>query len=611
MELSRQSISKKLSGTLWLVSESSIYIRKAEELKGNPEQWAAYESQGHCVVLAGPGSGKTKTLTLKLAKLLSEEVEEPRGIACITYNTECARELETRLLALGVEAGRRVFIGTVHSFSLTQIIMPYAKVAGLGLPDDFSVATKAQRRLALERAHNEVIDAPGNPQKWEFSMSGYRKLFLDRSDERWATQDPQLARLVEAYERELRGLGCIDFDDMPLLAVTALRENAWIQKALFAKFPVLAVDEYQDLGSALHRMVMGLCFTSGMRLFAVGDADQSIYGFTGAKPELLRKLSERGDVECVSLRMNYRSATRIVEASAWALGEERDYQATDDAEEGTVYFHPLSGRVEAQAEYVFETLLPQIRARNPNAKLGDIAVLYSAYWVGDILASEAAKHDISVVRTDRNALYPRGNKLLRWLELCAQWCCGGWKTGEPRFTRIANDARVMFFEILDQDENFVEFQRNLFQILWSVRNSELNLLIWLDTLQGQLLEGLIQNMISLTEEWDEFLEFALRLEGDGNLSEMLLGQFAGQGHGNNALNLSTLHSSKGREFRNVILFGIDEGAVPRRNASDREIVESRRLFYVGFTRAELEIHLICSEQKPSRFVVDLYKRINN
>jgi superfamily I DNA/RNA helicase len=116
------------------------------------------------VVLAGPGSGKTKTLTVKLARLLSEDIQEPRGAACITYNNECARELEARLAALGIEPGGRLFVGTVHSFSLTQIILPYAKVARLGLPDDFCVATRAERALALERAFERTIGGPENPQ---------------------------------------------------------------------------------------------------------------------------------------------------------------------------------------------------------------------------------------------------------------------------------------------------------------------------------------------------------------------------------------------------------------------------------------------------------------
>jgi len=86
-----------------------------------------------------------------------------------------------------------------------------------------------------------------------------------------------------------------------LLAVRALRHNPWLQQALLAKYPVLVVDEYQDLGVALHRLVMGLCIRAGMRLFAVGDVDQSIYGFTGARPDLLRRLSEREDVgDCAS-----------------------------------------------------------------------------------------------------------------------------------------------------------------------------------------------------------------------------------------------------------------------------------------------------------------------
>ena len=95
---------------------SPAYRSAVEELRDNPGQWQAYNANGHCVVLAGPGSGKTKTLTVKIAKLLIETIREPRGLACITYNAECARELVTRLERLGVYASGHVFIGTVHSF---------------------------------------------------------------------------------------------------------------------------------------------------------------------------------------------------------------------------------------------------------------------------------------------------------------------------------------------------------------------------------------------------------------------------------------------------------------------------------------------------------------
>jgi superfamily I DNA/RNA helicase len=247
--------------------------------------------------------------------MLSEDIEEPRGAACITYNNECARELETRLDGLGVEAGRRVFIGTVHSFSLTQIVMPYAKSASLGLPDGFRVATQYEQRGALEQAFGKTIGGPENPQNWSFRMGRYRRSILNRESREWRTSDPELARLVEAYEAELRAGGLIDFDDMPLLAVRALRQHTWLQRAILAKFPVLVVDEYQDLGRALHRMVMGLCFSTGIRLFAVGDVDQSIYGFTGAHPELLEQISAREDVQTVRLQFNYRCGSRIVAAS--------------------------------------------------------------------------------------------------------------------------------------------------------------------------------------------------------------------------------------------------------------------------------------------------------
>jgi len=100
------------------------YVVAAEQLRNNPGQWAAYESDGDCAVLAGPGSGKTKTLTIKLARMLTEDVREPRGIACITYSNECARELVRKLDSLGVVESKRVFIGTMHGFCLKNVVLP-------------------------------------------------------------------------------------------------------------------------------------------------------------------------------------------------------------------------------------------------------------------------------------------------------------------------------------------------------------------------------------------------------------------------------------------------------------------------------------------------------
>lgn len=387
------------------MSDRRLYLNAAEELRPNPGQWAAYDSEGHCVVIAGPGSGKTKTLTTKLARVLSEDVQEPRGVACITYNNECARELEQRLDALGIEPSGRVFIGTVHSFSLTQIILPYAKVAGMGLPDDFQVATLQEQRGALERAYDRVIARGEDPHRfWRLRMDRYRRSHLDRDTAAFQEQDAKCAELVVAYEEELRRAGLIDFDDMPLLSVRALRENQWLQDAIKAKYPVLIVDEYQDLGSALHQMVMGLCFSTGIRLFAVGDVDQSIYGFTGANPVLLERLSQRGDVETVRLRLNYRCGSKIVTASQYALGEERDYEAPEGAEEGTVFFHPQNGNYDGQAGYVFDTLIPDAMARLPNLQLGEVAILYPAAWIGNAIANRAQERGYATIRADGNAI---------------------------------------------------------------------------------------------------------------------------------------------------------------------------------------------------------------
>jgi superfamily I DNA/RNA helicase len=592
------------------MSNSALYLRAAEDLQENREQWGAYNSTGHCAVLAGPGSGKTKVLTIKLARMLAEDVAEPRGIACITYNNECARELEQRLAALGVESRDRVFIGTVHSFALTQIILPYARTAQIDLPEPFRVATQTQQRSAFDRAFRTVIGGAGDPTYFRLPMDRYRRSFLDRESERWLNTDPQNARLVVAYEQELRRQGLIDFDDMPLLALAALRRHEWLRRAILAKYPILVVDEYQDLGRALHAMVIGLCFSTGIRLFAVGDVDQSIYGFTGAHPELLQSLAERPEVESFRLRLNYRCSLRIVAASEHALGEERGYVAADGAAEGDVVFHPMPGDYAAQADYLFADILADAFERIPDLTPGQIGILYPAAWIGDAVADAAGGHGFEIIRTDSNSLYPRGSSLMRWLESCALWCCHGWRSGTPRFTALVAEGSRIFAEALGSEGDRLEYQRRLMRVLWACRDSGADLEGWLLRVRDDVLADFAHRCRTVDEDWATLSNFVLRL-ADGDVPAMTLGLFSGIGHGQDRINLSTLHSAKGREFELAILFGIDQGRLPRNGAADHDIIESRRLFYVGFTRAKRETHIMYSRNSPSPFVRHLLERLQN
>lgn len=570
-------------------SVSSAYLAQAADLAGNPGQWAAYESQGHCVVLAGPGSGKTKTLVLKLARILAEDVRAPRGAACITYSQECARELTRRLEGLGLREAPNLFIGTVHGFCLRHLLTPYGRLAGLPIPFPLTVATQRVSDRLLRQSGNALF---GPSHRYNvIDLGRHRRSVLDRSSPAWRSEE-KLAAWAIAYEALLRNEGLIDYDDMVIFGQRLIAEHDWILPLVQAKFPVLAVDEYQDLGVALHRIVKRLAFDGGVRLFAVGDADQSIYGFMGADGGLLMELAARRDIERVQLQLNYRSGTRIVGASELALGEDRGYRANDPGRQASIAFVMRPGGLADQAAHAIAQIIPAALSAKPGRTLGDIAILYTDYRAGNVVAEAATAGGLEYIRVDTAAPY-RKVGLTSWVEDCAAWCAGGWRTGRPQLRGLI--YRYLAFRRAHLDEGGARREgQALTALLWSLRQDAQPAREFVAALRAGILDGLLAAETALADQKEQLDRMSAALAEGGALASLDIVSLGGRDGSPAHLNLLTLHSAKGCEYDVVIMIGLDLGSLPWNKATAEQLHESRHLFYVGLTRARDEVHMLYS-----------------
>ena len=568
---------------------STAYLAQARDLAHNPGQQAAYDSTGHCVVLAGPGSGKTKTLVLKLARIMAEDVRAPRGAACITYSQECTRELTRRLDRLGLREATNLFIGTVHGFCLRHLLMPYGRLANLPVLFPLTVATQRQSVQLMKRAGDRLFGI-GHPNK-SMDLGRHRRSILDRGTAAWRREE-ELAAWAEGYENELRRAGLVDFDDLVVFGQRLVSQHDWVLPLLQAKFPVLVVDEYQDLGVALHRIVKRIAFDGGVRLFAVGDPDQSIYGFTGADGALLHELIDREDVERVQLQLNYRSASPIIRASEMALGEERGYQSSAPDRQAVIEFVECEDGLESQAAFAVAEIIPAAISAKPGRSLGDIAILYRDYRAGDIVAEAVAAAELEFVRVDTAAPY-RKVVLTSWIEDCAAWCSGGWREGRPRLRGLLNRWLGFHRTRLSDEDARTQAQR-LTQLLWSLRYDDDLARDFVEALRTGILDALMAREPSLADQREQVDRLSSALSVGGPLADLDTESLGGRDGSPQHLNLLTLHSAKGCEYDVVIMVGLDLGSLPWRNERPAARRESRRLFYVGLTRARDEIHMLYS-----------------
>ena len=585
------------------------------------KQREAYLWDDNCIVQAGPGSGKTATLTLKIMRLLTENISPPRGLACVTFNNEAVREFRSRLSLLGLPRRPNIFLGTVHSFCLNCVIRPFAELFRPELPKPLRVGVQDIQVRCLQKA----MDRTGvrtSPREFRFGFDRYRRTHLDRGNSSWLESE-EYARTIEEYESIMRKAGYVDFDDLILIALSLIEKEAHVRRCIHARFPWLVIDEYQDLGYPLHRIILALLDSTPTRIFAVGDPDQSIYGFIGADPKYLNELANRKAVNPIKLELNYRCAQKIIDGSCVVLSPEapRNYKsARDDSDLGDVYFIHRQEGLADQAAFIAGKLIPELE--EGNYQLRDMAVLYLDKNDAKVIIDALKKGGIKYAG-ERDQRYLR-TPVTRWVEEMAQWCCGVRGKEGVSFSSVCefwiNLLRNAGQKVDETNELLV--RRDFFAVLSAGQDPLIKVERWLSKIEEAMaVKKLLGLNEEVPEEFEAYTSMSQAFSEGGALSDYRVEDLAGCGANANRLCLTTLHSSKGLQFDVIILPGLEEGRLPSWGAkSDDAIREARRTFYVGFTRARHLVYLIYSgwyenqygrvfKQGPSRFVDELMKTL--
>ena len=227
---------------------STSYLEKLRRLENDEYQKTAFESQNNTVVLAGPGSGKTTVLTLKAMHLLNGVIAEPRGLACLTYSREAAREFTERLKELGVVRGKNIFLGTVHSFCLTEILGKFGDVYALKIPTPIKIISEKEKRITanlFEKAKHNV-QCEDRYLKIE-KMNCARMLSIAGVSNIGIEVDEKAEVIADEYEKLLFQTGCIDYETIIIESTKLLQEKPYVRECISAKYPWLLIDEYHNL----------------------------------------------------------------------------------------------------------------------------------------------------------------------------------------------------------------------------------------------------------------------------------------------------------------------------------------------------------------------------
>lgn len=601
----------------------------------HPRQREAALCEGSLVVRAGPGSGKTRTLVARAGFLLAMQISPFRGVACITYTNAAADEMRRRLTHLGVAKPQRLVCSTLHSFCLNEILRAFAAITDEPPPAPGAVLGEQDSVALLQHCFDQIGVMDTAAQWRQAQITKIRRAIA--CNEGLGGFDSREVEAASLYERRLRERGETDFEDMVIRALSIVRTSGHVQDLLRARFPHLIVDEYQDLGGVLHRLVLAL-HEAGITVCAVGDADQTVFGFTGADPKYLEELAARSDFRQIELDVNYRSGHDIIRASEAGLGAARGRLASDGAPTGDVELISLSGSLDAHAREVVRLLVESDERGVPQERM---AVLYPAR--GPLLDELVRAFDERglLYLHERDEQFPRA-AVSQFVQRCASRAVLAGQVRNPATTALQTDALLLRTEapsLVSLESELLSLRRDASLPAPATRLHLLRQLQRaLDPREPTRPDDPVQPwLVDLVQRLDLAAVAAGHPNRDNEAAlttllglgkELTLQDLAADVQVLGKIILTTYHSAKGREFHTVILPGLVNGLVPRdvphdgrwQRATGRELQEQRRAFYVALSRAERQVYLITGpgyhtvsgywiNQGPSDFLVDMMRTL--
>ncbi len=618
---------------------------------------AVTAGNGPVLVVAGPGSGKTRVLTQRIAYLIAVEGVRPWQILAVTFTNKAAKEMQERVKRLlPDQAIEGIMLGTFHSICarILRREAEYLPIESNYVIFDSDDQERIVKSVIREMNINEKLYRPASVHA---AISRAKNELIDGENYPTTTyRDEVVKRVYVEYQKRLIASNAVDFDDILLYTARLLEDNPAVRDKYATRFRHVLVDEFQDTNLAQYSLVQQLA-SFNKNIFCVGDPDQSIYAWRGADWRNIQRFEQDfPDAQTILLEQNYRSRQTILDVAMGVIDRARNRKKkqlfTDRGAGEKVFFYEAPDDY-AEASFVVDTIAQLVASRQ--FEPGDCAVMYRTNAMSRLIEEAFLQARLPYRLVGAQRFYGRREvkDLIAFLRLVHN------PADEASLDRIINvpprgigDKTLTTLHMVARQNNLqpgmvlIDLARGADSPYWSSFTGRASLSLsdvggmlanWRVAAQSLTIPELFERVVTdigykayiddeseegedrwenvlelkrLAEEYstrtlDEFLENIALVSDQDTIAE------------GNVPTLLTLHAAKGLEFSAVFIVGLDDGILPHSRSFDEpeQMEEERRLFYVGITRAKDKLYLIRSIQRggrgmaeetyPSRFLDDV------